>query len=141
MIEFSDGNYGYAALYKNLLLAIAEDTHKAFIDEMIEAMEEEPYSYDESLKQNFIKLQQAYVDMLTLLISIGEQLRELALDSEVIDYEKSVKQVIDFLLEKRVLYKTVIYKEKGRVIKESVVTLGKASQFDNEYFRHMKLVL
>jgi hypothetical protein len=104
-------------------------------------MEEEPYSYDENLKQNFIKLQQAYADMSTLLISIGEQLRELALDSEVIDYEKSVKQVIDFLLEKRVLYKTVIYKEKGRVIKESVVTLGKASQFDNEYFRHMKLVL
>jgi hypothetical protein len=31
-----------------------------FIDKMLEVMEEESYSYDESLKQNFIKLQQAY---------------------------------------------------------------------------------
>ena len=104
-------------------------------------MEEEPYSYDENMKQSFIKLQQAYVDMSTLLISIGEQLRELALDSEVIDYKKSVKQVIDFLLEKRVLYKTVIYKEKGRVIKESLVMLFQSLLYDNSDYRRMRFVL
>jgi hypothetical protein len=86
-------------------------------------------------------LQELYIDISSLLIAIGEQLRELAFSSEEVDYKESTRQLIDFLLEKGILFETVIYKEKCRVIKESLVMLFPSLQFDVDSYRFAQYVL
>ncbi len=133
LVQFHDNVFGQAKLYKDLLLSILDDNGKVFIGEMIEAMREEPYLYDEEQRSNFHALQNCSTDILQLLTAIEQQLMSLAYIEAGSDYKRETEEVIDYLLNKKVLFLTIIYKEDGQILKERIVSLFGMGDRENRY--------